>query len=434
MPNYAKDSYVVGAPSTTIAIPFPYQLKADVNLVIGGVSLNGANATWADPQTVTVSSMPGGTVVERQRITEGDEMRAVMQPSNYDATTLNKGFIQLLYLAQELSDRINGFTAGSGFLPRDGSSGMLNELPLQGNPAGALSAVPKQYVDALIAGIVVGSDLVKKDGSVAMTGPLTLPGNPAGALQAVPKQYADLRALRDGDTFTGTMGFGNLSNFELKNDGSNNPHMQLDANSYWRYNRATKAYEFFVENSLQLRLGWDFIAFAKKGYLQLFNAFSDTALSEDGDIAVNTAGNLRFRGAGTTKTVAEAGHTHSIGDITNLSTELVAKASVAQTFYTSQRIETAANKDYMLGIKIPFGFKVTQITTRSEAGTCTLTGKINTTALGGTANSVSTAEQSQDHTTSNIGAAGDDIVVTISGNSGCTGLIIGVVFDRTLPA
>lgn len=40
-----RSSYTVGAPSTTIALPFPYQAKADVNLVIGGVPLNGADAT-----------------------------------------------------------------------------------------------------------------------------------------------------------------------------------------------------------------------------------------------------------------------------------------------------------------------------------------------------------------------------------------------------
>ncbi|MBK1871578.1 hypothetical protein [Taklimakanibacter albus] len=102
-----RSSYTVGAPSTTIAIPFPYQLKADVNLVIGGVPLNGADAVWADPSTITVPTMSGGTVVKRQRTTLGTEMRAVLQPGNYNASSINSALTQLLYLQQEGQDRMD---------------------------------------------------------------------------------------------------------------------------------------------------------------------------------------------------------------------------------------------------------------------------------------------------------------------------------------
>jgi hypothetical protein len=94
-------------------------------------------------------------------------------------------------------------------------------------------------------------------------------------------------------------------------------------------------------------------------------------------------------------------------------------------------IETVADGDYTIVLKSIWAGRITTVTTKSASGTCTLTAKINTTALGGTANSVSSTEQSQAHSATNTVAVGDDIVVTASGNSTClklTGNIEMTVF------
>lgn len=89
------------------------------------------------------------------------------------------------------------------------------------------------------------------------------------------------------------------------------------------------------------------------------------------------------------------------------------------------------NQDYRIWLNAPFAMTITSTTTRSTTGTCTATFKINTTALGGSANSVSTSEQTQNHSTSNSVAAGDDIVITISANSSCENMSFMIAYTRS---
>jgi hypothetical protein len=93
-------------------------------------------------------------------------------------------------------------------------------------------------------------------------------------------------------------------------------------------------------------------------------------------------------------------------------------------------IELPEDGDTRLWINIPYGFTISSTTTRSASGTCTATFKINTTALGGTANAVSSTEQEQAHASDNVVVAGDDLVVTISSNSACEKLSFTVEFAR----
>lgn len=93
-------------------------------------------------------------------------------------------------------------------------------------------------------------------------------------------------------------------------------------------------------------------------------------------------------------------------------------------------IAEPADKDYRLVVKAPHRGRIVETTTISGSGTCTATFKINTTALGGTANSVSTSEQSQAHSSSNVFAAGDDIALTVSGNSSCVDLSFCIRYQR----
>lgn len=95
-------------------------------------------------------------------------------------------------------------------------------------------------------------------------------------------------------------------------------------------------------------------------------------------------------------------------------------------------IEKPIEQDYVVARNIPLGCTVNSITTKSASGTCTVTGKINTTALGGTANSASSTETTQTHSSANVAAAGDDLVLTISSNSTCLRLEVTVAFTRAL--
>jgi hypothetical protein len=118
--------------------------------------------------------------------------------------------------------------------------------------------------------------------------------------------------------------------------------------------------------------------------------------------------------------------TPSAGVLTNC-TGLVTTTEVIAGY-----IATAADKTYKLVVKMPHGATITEATTISESGTCTATFKINTTALGGTANSVSSSETSQSHASANVVSAGDDIQLTVSSNSACIGLSFSLKYTRTL--
>lgn len=90
------------------------------------------------------------------------------------------------------------------------------------------------------------------------------------------------------------------------------------------------------------------------------------------------------------------------------------------------------NGTYYLALNTPFAMEITEVTTDCDTGTCAATVKINGVSLGGTANSVSTTETTQAHTTDNQAVAGDDVTLVISSNSGCEGLRLSMVFKRPL--
>lgn len=116
-----------------------------------------------------------------------------------------------------------------------------------------------------------------------------------------------------------------------------------------------------------------------------------------------------------------------------IQTQFSGKASTSQTFDWNPFFNgTVADGDYRIIINCSFGGSITEITTRSVSGTGTLTGKINTTALGGTANSVSSSEQSQSHSSANTFVAGDDIVLTVSSASSLTDMSVKIKYTRTL--
>lgn len=108
-------------------------------------------------------------------------------------------------------------------------------------------------------------------------------------------------------------------------------------------------------------------------------------------------------------------------------------ASTSQTDECiSGLIVTPSDGEYKIVVNAPHGGTITEVTTISDSGTCTLTVKVNTTALGGTANSVSSSEQSQAHSSTNTFAAGDDIVLAVSSNSSCSKMTFTIKYTRTL--
>lgn len=90
------------------------------------------------------------------------------------------------------------------------------------------------------------------------------------------------------------------------------------------------------------------------------------------------------------------------------------------------------NADYQLFRNAPWAFTVKTITTKCSTGTCTVTTKINTTAVGGSANSASTSEDIKTPTSPNAGAIGDDLMVTLSSNSSCEWLSVTVLLEIPL--
>jgi hypothetical protein len=95
-------------------------------------------------------------------------------------------------------------------------------------------------------------------------------------------------------------------------------------------------------------------------------------------------------------------------------------------------IASPSNKSYTLVLKAAHAGTITETTTICVSGTCTATFKIGSNALGGTANSVSSSEQSQAHASNNAVVAGDDIVLTISANSTCVDMAFSIKYTRTL--
>lgn len=160
------------------------------------------------------------------------------------------------------------------------------------------------------------------------------------------------------------------------------------------------------------------------------NPTIDIASNYVGQNTITTLGTITT-GTWTGTSIAVANGGTGATTAANARTNLSA-AGLAQTEYLAGYLAYPEAKDYRIALNLPYGGTITELTTRSEAGTATLTGKINTVALGGTANSVSTAEQTQAHASSNAFVTGDDIVLTLSSLSSCTGISFLIKYTRNL--
>jgi hypothetical protein len=107
--------------------------------------------------------------------------------------------------------------------------------------------------------------------------------------------------------------------------------------------------------------------------------------------------------------------------------------TIVEALHTKDRllvVEFPEDKTYPLWLKAQYAFTINGVTSKCSTGTATATVKINGVALGGTANSVSSSEQSQAHTSANSVVAGDDVTVTFSSTSSCEDAQISVEYER----
>ena len=103
-----------------------------------------------------------------------------------------------------------------------------------------------------------------------------------------------------------------------------------------------------------------------------------------------------------------------------------------QTFGIGFGIDTVANQDYTIALRTPFAGTITETSSKCTSGTATATFKVNSTALGGTANAVSSTQVNTAQSSSNTFAANDAIVVTMSANSTCLGAVFALKYTRAL--
>jgi hypothetical protein len=164
--------------------------------------------------------------------------------------------------------------------------------------------------------------------------------------------------------------------------------------------------------------------------------FTLSSLSTTLDTISSTQGSILYRGASSWTALAPGTSGQFLQ--TNGASANPAWASVGgipsftQTEFVSGLIPVPTNQAYNIIINIPYGATITTTTTIATSGTCTATFAINGTAIGGTANSVSSSQNVQTHASSNVASSGATISMTVSSNSTCLGLAFTIAFTRTL--
>lgn len=128
-----------------------------------------------------------------------------------------------------------------------------------------------------------------------------------------------------------------------------------------------------------------------------------------------------------------ASYNQTVRDLGDANSGIATKATKTQTVAASFVFKFPENETVRVIVKCPFAWSITEVTTRTEVGTATVTVSIDGVALGGTANSASTAEESQAHTSANAVAESSDVELTFaSTSSDCENLCITLAGTREL--
>lgn len=80
---------------------------------------------------------------------------------------------------------------------------------------------------------------------------------------------------------------------------------------------------------------------------------------------------------------------------------------------------TIADGDQVVVMKAPYAFRITETVSRCTSGTATATPKIDGSAIGGSAHSVSSTEEPIGRSSSNVVSADQDVIVTFASSSTC---------------
>jgi len=147
---------------------------------------------------------------------------------------------------------------------------------------------------------------------------------------------------------------------------------------------------------------------------------------------ITTKGDLIAGGAGGTAARLAVGSNGQLLRANSAATDGLDWETLTVTDMWSSLIRTVNNETLTLVLSAGFAGTITQTTTQSASGTCTMTFKINGTALGGTANAVSSTLQNQAQATANTFVAGDKITVTISANASCVDAALSIRYTRNL--
>lgn len=118
--------------------------------------------------------------------------------------------------------------------------------------------------------------------------------------------------------------------------------------------------------------------------------------------------------------------------LNTLNTAIAAKPVVTQTEALFGYLSSPGNGDHQIALKSPVGFTIEEVTTKADSGSIVATWKIDGVALGGAANTVSTSEDTQVHSSNNVVAVDQDITLTTSSDSSCTGFAFTMKLTRTL--
>lgn len=118
--------------------------------------------------------------------------------------------------------------------------------------------------------------------------------------------------------------------------------------------------------------------------------------------------------------------------VSDIQATLGVKANVNQVASGHWLLEAPEDKTYVIIQKAARPFTIAETTTRCTAGTATVTITINGTNLGGSANSASTTEQSQSHSSANEVAVGDTVAIVVSSTSNCEMLSVSIAGTVTL--
>lgn len=163
---------------------------------------------------------------------------------------------------------------------------------------------------------------------------------------------------------------------------------------------------------------------------------ASTATTKAGEASTSASAASGSASTATTKASDAASSADTSTASKNTAVSSAATAVAAAALVTDQEkhgliMLPQTGETYTLALRMRHAGTITRTTTICDSGLISATFKINTTALGGNAHSVTTSEQSIARTTANTFAAGDDIKVTMASNSACVNMAFSIEYTIT---